>query len=346
MTSIPQRYRLIPGPTRVTLTLLPQSGSHFTIGGNPDPVQSISCGEAGRESNEPCWFTVYSPTGQAAARAEVAYATEQTQPEWRSPASCHLYFKPAGLDWIWNGAAIAGDNVTLLAHGEGPHSDSAIEFQPPAQPNHAKGPRYFPCLDANRVSLLDRSAAGNMIFRGNAPLSPMPGYPLIDFDTLHATLKLAYFNLTGLTDFPEKGRYVLRDIALLDGRAEGKMLLRELMSFGGSDAPRELKSREWFPAAPTLVSRSGILAQMAHWPVSAFDALSESALDVTKLGATQLRLWMNRREALPQIYYIHCADGHERAGILSAWYLLTSREMSLSDAYMLGASLNGCPAGL
>lgn len=346
MISIPQRYRLVPGLTRVTLTLLPQSGAYFTVGANPNPVQSFSCGEVNRETNEPVWFTVYSPTGQAAARAEVAYATAQTQPEWRSPASCHLYFKPASVDWIWNGTAIAGDNVTVLADGEGPHTTWTIEFQPPAQPTHSKGARYFPCLDAGRVSLLDRSITGNMIFRGNAPLSPMPGYPVIDFDTLHATLKLAYFSLTGLTDFPEKGGYVLRDIALLDGRAEGKMLMRELMSFGGSDINAELKNRDWFPAAPAPVSPSGILGQMTHWPVSTTESLSDSALHFTKFAATQLRLWMNRRETLPHLYYFHCADGHERSGVMSAWYLLTSREMALSDAYMRGSANDGYSAEL
>jgi hypothetical protein len=342
MISIPQRYRLIPGPTRVTLTLLPQSGAYFTLGGNPNPVQSFSSGEAGRSDNSPTWFSVYSPGGQVAARAEVAYATVRTQPEWRSPASCHLYFRPGSLDWIWNGAAIAGDNASVLCDGEGPHSNSAVAFQAPVQPNSAKAPQQFPCLDANRVSLLDRSSAGNMIFRGNAPLSPTPGNQLVDFDALHATLKLAYFNLTGQSDFPEKGRYVLRNIALLDSRAEAKMLMRELMSFGGTD----LKNRSWFPAEAAGVSRSGILGQMMHWPVSPSDTLSDSTLELTKIAASQLRTWMSRRETLPHIYYIHCADGQERTSVMSAWYLLTNREMSVSDAYMLGSSVNGLPVGL
>lgn len=347
MTSIPQRYRLLPGSTRVTLTLLPQTGTYFTVGGNPEPVQSFTCGSVGREDNTPVWFTVFSPTGLAGAQAEVAYLSPQPQPEWRSPSSCHLYFRPGSLDWIWNGAAIAGDNASVLADGEGPHTDSTIAFRPPARPNLARGPRLYPCLDNLRVSLLDRNGlTGNMIFRGNAPLAPTPGNQLVDFDTLHNTLKFAYFNLTGQADFPDKGRYVLRDIALLDGRAESKMLLRELMSFGGSDVGADLKNREWYPAAPSAVSRSGILAQMSHWPVSVSEALSDNSLDFTKLAATQLRSWMNRREALPQIYYIHCADGHERSGVMSAWYLLTNREMSLSDAYMLGTAVNGFPVGL
>lgn len=337
MISIPQRYRLIPGPTRVSVTLLPQSGAHFTLGGNPDPLQSFTIGVAGREDNAPVWFTVYSPTGLAAARIEVAYLSDHSQPEWRSPASCHLYFKPGSLDWIWNGSAVAGDNVTVLADGEGPHAEAVIAVQPPALPSNHKAPRQYPCLDHNRVALLDRSGAGNMIFRGNAPLSPMPGFPLVDFDTLHASLELAYFSQTGQSDFPDKGCYVLRDIALLDGRLEGRMLQRELMSFGGCDFPRELRNREWFPADPAPVSRSGILGQMAHWPVAAADALSESSLDVTKQGALRLRGWMNRREALPHLYYIHCADGHERSGMMSAWYLLTSREMPAAESCMMGA---------
>lgn len=345
MTSIPQRYRLIPGPTRVTFTLLPQSGAYFTLGGNPDPVQSFSSGDAGRDG-APIWFSVYSPGGQVAARLDVAYQTTQTQPEWRSPASCHVYFKPGSLDWIWNGAAIAGDNASVLVDGEGPHADSTIAVQPPARPSANRAPQLFPCLEAGRISLLDRSATGNMIFRGNLPLAPTPGNQLVDFDTLHNSLKFAYFNLTGQTDFPEKGRYVLRDIALLDGRAEGKMLQRELMSFGGSDPGRELKSRCWYPTVAAPVSRSGIVAQMAHWPTSPDEVLSDAALDTTKVAATQLRNWMNRRETLPHIYYIHCADGHERAGVMSAWYLLTNREMSIADAYMLGASVNGFPGGL
>jgi hypothetical protein len=281
-----------------------------------------------------------------AARAEIAYVTDRTQPEWRSPASCHIYFKPGNLDWIWNGSAVAGDNASILADGEGPHTDSTIVFQPPFRPSGTKATQQFPYLENSRISLLDRSGTGNMIFRGNAPLSPVPGNQLVDFDMLHDTLKLAYFNLTGQTDFPEKGRYVLRDIALLDGRAEGKLLQRELMSFGGSDVGTDLRDRAWYPSIPATLSRSGIKGQMAHWPVSSAEALSDAALDFTKLAATQLRNWMNRREALPHLYYIHCADGHERAGVMAAWYLLTNREMSVADAYMLGASVNGLPAEL
>lgn len=346
MISIPQRYRLSPGPTRATFTLLPQEGVYFTVGGNPEPVQSFSRGEVGRHENEPVWFTVYSPTGLAAARVEVVYDAPLMSLEWRPPSCCHLYFKPGGLDWIWSGAAIAGDNVSILASGEGPHGDSTITLRPPTRPNGGRAGRQFPFLDSSRVSLLDRNGTGNMIFRGNQPLAPGAGNQLIDFDALHETLKFSYFSHTGFTDFPEKGRYVLRDIALLDSQAEGKMLQRELMSFGGSEIGKDLKNRSWYPAAPAAMSASGIRAQMAHWPISQADALSESSLDFIKLAAAQLRGSMSRQEALPHIYYIHCADGHERSGVMAAWYLLTNRDMSLSEAYMLGAALNGLPAGL
>src|SRR5258707_278604 len=138
MISIPQRYRLSPGLTRATFTLLPQEGVYFTVGGNPEPVQSFSRGEVGQHESEPLWFTVYSPTGWAAARVEMLYDAPLMSLKWRPPSSCPLYFKPGGLDWIWSGAAIAGDNVSTLADGEGPQGDSTIVLCPPTRPNSGR----------------------------------------------------------------------------------------------------------------------------------------------------------------------------------------------------------------
>lgn len=337
MTPLPQTYRIAPGPHRVTLTLLPQPETYFTVAGDPTWVQRFSCGGVGRGAGKPLPFTLHSPAGMVAVQAEMVYEAPVTRPEWRAPAWCHLYLKPGGTDWLWRGAAIAGDNATILTNGAGPHGDATIAFRRPSLPNAAKGPRQYPCLDGFRVSLLDHSFAGNMIFRGNQPLAPAPTNQLVDFDALHETLKLTYFTETGRSDFPEKGFYVLRDIALLDGAAEKEMLLRELLSFGGADIRADLGNRAWHPAMPATMCASGIKGQMSHWEIPS-NALSD--LDSQRMVrdmAALLRNRINRRESLPHIYYVHCADGAERTDLVTVCYLLAHQETpglgpSASDA--------------
>lgn len=336
MNSSPQRYRLFPGPTRVTLTLLRQSGAYFTVADDPRPVQRFICGPATMDT-EPLCFEVHSPLDQVAAHAEVAHHAGIGEARAISSAFCHLYFRPGGPDWIWRGAAIAGDSLSVLADGEGPHAEPVISFRPPAEPEPRRTPPDLPCLDAGRVLLLDSASNGNMIFRGNLPLSPAPGGPRLDFDRLHTTLALIHFTLTGRLEFPGKGRYVLRLVSLLDRRTEGHMLAGELDSFGDPIIDLGSADGPWHPHAPRTVSESGMLAQIAHWPVPSIATPGSAAPDLYGEIAGRLREAMNSRDDLPHVYFIHCADGGKRVSALSAWYLLSQRD----EAPPIGSRLGG-----
>jgi hypothetical protein len=261
------KYNLVPtGETEVTITLTPQTNTYFTKGSDTTKLQTFTIGQVGVKGSKQK-FTLHTDHEYASAMIEVQYVSPHpSKTDWNPPSYCHIYFKPNGTDWIWSGESIVGDNPSVLVAGEGLHKTADIELQVPTQANPAQGGNQYQCLESSIVFLLDKKENGNMVFRGNEPLAPGASDQLVDFNTLHNTLKQKYFRQTGKMDFPEKGKYVLRDIAFL-GPGEDSMMLRELKSFGGSKIS-QLDNQAWYPASPaSVLGSSGVLGQMSNWNV-------------------------------------------------------------------------------
>ena len=342
-----QDYSLDPGKNLVTITLISE-GASFS---NTTVQKTLTYGI--QTSSEPAKsFTVYSNGEWVLAKVETQYLP-QTIPNPKHkkgsdtpktltvnpPSYCHIYFKPQGSNWLWSTDAQTADNPTIFAKGQGEHDIETITIQCPTAQNPNSEPATLPNLNSELVFLLDKNTNGNMLFRGNEPLGPGESGQQINFQTLHNCLKSKYQLQTGKFDFPEMGKYVLRDIAFLDHVPTGELpiLMAEISSFGATEASKV--HQKWFPSEPGTFS--GMKGQVANWNVEP----SNITLDVQMVE--NLTTWVNSTftdpktgKVLPVIYYIHCSSGHDRTGMISSGYLMKKYGLELSEAYILGTTIH------
>lgn len=335
-----QAYDLKPGTSQVTITLI-SKGASFS---NTESTKTFNTGTIGNKNpNEN--FTVYS-------NGEFVYALIETQykPITRTghkpidpPSYCHIYFKPGGTNWLWSTDAQTADNDSIFPGGQGERTGSTITIQSPTDQNPSSLPSTLPNLNSELVFLLDKNVNGNMLFRGNEPLKPGLKCQDIDFHTLHNCLKTKYQRQTGLDNFPEMGKYILRDIAFLGHNINGELpiLLAEVGTFGALELSQV--DQKWYPASPKNFS-SGMKAQVSNWNVE--PAETSTALDVEMIK--NLSTWMNtdspykdaNHNPIPVIYYIHCSSGHDRTGMISSGYLMHHYGLGLTDAFILGTTIH------
>lgn len=329
-----QAYSLTPGESLVTVTLI--TGGYI----NTEGTKSISFGQVGTNSPASS-FTVYSDYEYALAMVETQYDPVSLPAGTVDPPSyCHVYFKLGSTDWYWSTDALPADNPTIFDH-QGEHTSADIVIQLPTELNPSGIVSTFPCLNSDLVFLLDMSAAGNMLFRGNEPLKPGTSGQDIDFEMLHRSMATKYMLQTGKSDFPEIGKYLLRDIAFLNPTGdEGDMLGAEIASFGAQELSEV--SQKWFPLTPAAVPNGQMIGQVANWNV-------EPEADSVSLNlelVSCLKEWMqepmkdNSGNALPVIYYIHCSSGHDRTGMMASAYLAENYGLDVSEGYILGTTIH------
>ncbi|WP_074407636.1 hypothetical protein [Aquimarina megaterium] len=335
-----QTYDLKPGTSQVTITLISKGASFSTT----ESIKTFNTGTIGNKNSKES-FTVYS-------NGEFVYALIETQykPVTRTghkpidpPSYCHIYFKPGGTNWLWSTDAQTADNDSIFPGGQGERTGSTITIQSPTDQNPSSLPSTLPNLNSELVFLLDKNVNGNMLFRGNEPLKPGLKCQDIDFHTLHNCLKTKYQLQTGLDNFPEMGKYVLRDIAFLGHNINGELpiLLAEVGTFGALELSQV--DQKWYPASPKKFS-SGMKAQVSNWNVE--PAETSTALDIEMIK--NLSTWMKtdspykdaNHNPIPVIYYIHCSSGHDRTGMISSGYLMHHYGLGLTDAFILGTTIH------
>lgn len=348
-------YLLAPQANAVATVVL-LSGSFSST----DATQtSISCGTLGATSGTALNFTIYNISAYAEGYVTIQYPTGPAVKGVYPTATeeCHLNFflalttdtSATGVGWQQDTkGAFPGDNLTIL-----PPSCLGSDHPTPILLNPSQGSggnsgidSLYQVLNPQIVFLVDCQANGNMLFRGNtpfaAPLVPN-GNQAVDFKELHAYMKTCYETQypDAPAKFPAMGSYVLRDICVQDPSSEGGSMTMELNGFLPSgtqpgSVPLTQIDQAWYPltdATPTP------LRQMSNWQIEPHDNSSNDTTD--QQTAKQLNTWMQQTETLPHIYYIHCASGHDRTGILAATYLMYAYpSISLQQAFIQGTTIN------
>lgn len=259
-------------------------------------------------------------------------------------AECHLNFLLGDADKPWaldTSGSYPNDNDTII----GAFSSSTPANIPVVQPSGASPSgvdSLYQVLDPYMVFLVDKHANGNMLFRGNVPFTAPTtanGPQSVDFDGLHAAMKAKYGSQTGLSDFPAKGSYILCDICLQSTQSEGGSILWELESFGG-DALTQLADRAWYPATPA----APLNAQMCNWEIEPHTTPGNDVFDWH--SAQKLSTMLSATQSQPYIYYIHCASGHDRTGIVASSYLIVNRALDLKKALIQGTTIAKLPSDM
>lgn len=245
---------------------------------------------------------------------------------------------------------------------------SAVEKVQAEVANHTLvQPSNKSILDPEMVFLLDE-VNGNLIFRGNSPLTAKTETnpdQLIDFSALQAAMAVAYEKKMD-SHFPyQDTTYELCVVALV-GEGDG-ILSSEVQSFGGQDSDL---SREWYPSLknggyPINIDGNEIKARITQWNIGLAEPIptDPNLLMGTEL-AKKLNTWVNvgltdsKNEdpvdkTIKRVIYMHCANGHDRTGLMCNSYL-NQKVIEASGAYMfnkddvttnyiLGTTLNKVP---
>lgn len=342
-TKYKQAYTLDPGTSQVTISIL-SLDAYFVLEGQTAKLQTFTYGAIGTAQSNPQQFTLHSDGQYVLAMIESQYDSTKIA---TSPSYCHLYFKPEGSNWLWATDVQTGDNGSLFTIGQGQQTTNSIAIQVPTEANPAGVPGGLPNLDSSIVFLLDKNANGNLLFRGNEPLNDQMTNQSVDFTALHQVLKAQYEKQTSKTDFPEIGSYILRDIAFLDPdpAGEGNILAAEIGSFGATD-PKQV-DQKWYPETVEKPLSGGMLGQVANWNVEPTGGSPKHPnLNMDVEIAKNLSTWMGTQltdaagNDIPTVYYIHCASGHDRTGMVATGYLIHNYTMDLSRAYILGTTIS------
>lgn len=223
-------------------------------------------------------------------------------------------------------------------------------------PQHAGRLHQYQELNPDMVSLVDvytpaanmnvKNPAPNFLFRGNEPLT-IPavndGPQTVDFEGLHSIFTTRYHEATG-KQFPSSmSDYCFHDVCLRDPKRDNH---QETHAFDPS------KSTPLEPTASTLTttyeenmwltsSHAPNGAKMCWWPVNPSGAPYDDTNFLFQLdkwaGKTLVNL-MNTPHDKPHVYYIHCANGHDRTGLVAYSYFV-ERGVPPEKAYILGSTV-------
>lgn len=342
----PASYAYLIAPstlvTNVTLTLT--QGGNFTASGpftypaNAGPSQTVTPGQA---------ITLYSPSGYIDGYISCNYNGAYQQ--------CAMNFMLAGSP-PWDVDSSGGFSNSAIIGGYDSSTANNIPVVPPQSQGGGGTPSSFPVLDQYMVSLVDYyplvipgDRPATYLFRGNVPFTTPPkanGTQSVDFTQLDAYLRQVYGAQTGNTDFPAIGDYLLVDICLQDLDSESGSIQWELNSFGATQPPVDtpltaLAGGAAYPPFPETPWGCPALkrgAQMINWPVEPHGQQGNSTQD--QGWAQQLSALMTAPQFnIPTVYYIHCASGHDRTGLLASAYLVANRQLSLQRALIQGTTL-------
>lgn len=255
-----------------------------------------------------------------------------TNQSTETKSQCNICFiLEPGSPFIWQatGTRGQGDNPSMFPPGPGrnatEHDTTTVTVQKITQANPSVPPSSAQVLRPSQVFLVDWDIKNKTILvRGNSPLGQESnGGQTIDFKNLQTAIVDACAAANGPT-LADLGDYVLHDIALLSS-AEEYIWGNEYFSFSGNiDEPNNAQCT-WFPATPTPlrgITTGSPTGQMCRWNVEPVDTSigTVEPMILTTL-ATHLKSWMETSDEVYHIYYIHCASGHDRTGMVASTYL-------------------------
>jgi len=254
---------------------------------------------------------------------------------------CFILNPESSFVWQATGKRGQGDNPSMFPPGSGKntteHDTTTVTVQKITEANPSVPPSSAQVLRPSQVFLVDWDINNKTILvRGNSPLGEeSKGGQTINFANLQSAIVNACTAAHGPT-LADLGNYVLHDIALLSS-AEEYIWANEYFSFTGNSGEPNSAQRTWFPSTPTPLRgiNSGTpTGQMSRWNVEPVDATVGSVKPTILIDlVTHLKTWMETPEEVYNVYYIHCASGHDRTGMVASTYLAYK---SLTSSIPLG----------
>jgi len=247
---------------------------------------------------------------------------------------CHLFMdlssptppSPSQVQWAVD--PVSGDITSAFAQSS---TNTVIGI---GQPSSGGGnvPSLRAPLDPNIVYLVDYNAStGNMLFRGNLPFTPGMTQT-VDFAGLNSIFQKRFSQLLPGQQFPAS--YNLVVVSLIEAQGEG--LDVEAVAFGTT--VQALSANQ--PSSP--VANPGGVTQIANGQLLWASVLPLIPAPVIKIGQT---LSTDMRTAgtnpkTPTIYYVHCANGHDRTFLAVSSYLFSAYpKISTDNLYMYGTTV-------
>ncbi len=330
-----QNYLLAPQAS--TTTVLTLTSGTLCLNGSTTPLTSFTLVAPATGAAQ--LFTISNTSKYAEGYVTITYTptggTAQT-------AECHLNFFLGTTAWGQDtSGSFPNDDTSILPSASSGGVPTGIPVTAPAGNSGTGIDSLYQVLNPEMVFLVDYYPEHKtMLFRGNTPFNTPAtnnGQQSVDFDTLHEYMKAKYEQQTGNTDFPEKGSYTFRDICLQSTASEGGSILWELESFGGTSLT-QLAGQVWVPADATTAQN-----QMCNWEIEPHQAPANDTFDMD--AVEKLNNWMSPATPNPfyYIYYIHCASGHDRTGIVASAYMIANRKFSLNRSLIYGTTLAKLP---
>ena len=357
-----QQYTLTAkAGTKIILTK--QDDTNYIIIQNGKEVESVTIGLTTSTSAESTTITIKSKTS---AYSNAVISCEYAAiPNWsnQDKSQCNICFNltDTGSYWSITGETSQGDNLSIFSTNH--PMTQTVEVQIPTLKNSQTEASPQPVLDPNMVFLLD-TVGDNLFFRGNAPLGAQKeGDPNqnIDFPKFVAALDSALHKAKGL-HLPDSG-YEICIIALLSQGGEDGILIPEIESFGGTKAQL---SEDWYPSAQNVAysipSLTNVTGRMCQWNINPAGTKNGIYVKMAQQLAVKMNIWINNgignidANNTKRIFYIHCASGHDRTGMMSASYLAQKKvslndfsngesftDTDLTETYIMGTTLNKIP---
>lgn len=343
-TDTAQQFQISPGPGIVaTVHVNPSATISYTdAGGNKvSGKQNASVGSLTGTNGAALLFTVHSADGYADGHISITYGKDSES------AHCAVNFN-LGKTTPWDISPSANNDPSILTYSSGAPTNIAIS-KPTGNVPSGISSTCQP-LNKSMVFAVDLNKTGNMVFRGNCPLAAATtnwGPQRIDYETIHSFLAMRFQEEVGEA-FYDIGSYVFCDVNLQSPVSETQYLQYEIDSMGGSNIA-SLDNQAWYPATGAYQDpTSGMLCRMVNYSINP-DVTPESAIDdFDQSCATHLNTWMNatNEDGLPYVYYVHCASGHDRTGIICSTYLMMQHpDYSLDEAFVRGTTVHKLLAG-
>ncbi|WP_259017166.1 hypothetical protein [Emticicia fluvialis] len=326
------QYVLAPQPGVIAVLTL-MSGT-LTLEGSTESSTSLQVPNTNNQNT----FTVTNGSAYAEGVINITYSIKGiSNPQ---TAECHINFFLGTTQWEQDSSgSFPLDNTTILpAKSSGPLPTN-FPVVPPTSGGSSGVDSLYQVLNPAMVFLVDyRPEHQTMLFRGNTPFAAPTadnGQQAVDFGSLHTYMENQYISQTGNTDFPAQGSYTLRDVCLQSQESEGQSILWELESFGGTSL-NQLNTKTWVPADNSSNTTQN---QMCNWQIEPHTQPGNDVFDWDSVK--QLSDWMCPKDPNTNfyIYYIHCASGHDRTGIVASAYMIVNRGLSLNHSLIYGTTL-------
>jgi hypothetical protein len=317
-------------PQADTSTVLTLDSGQIYISGSTTPQSSITLDSTGAGLSQ--LFTIGGDSEYAEGYVTITYNSGA------DTAECHMNFFLGTTSWNQDSSgSFPNDNTTIIPAASSSATPTLIPVTQPTGGGSSGIDTLYQVLDPEMVALVDYYPENKtMLFRGNTPFNTPAtsnGQQSVDFESLHKYMKAKYESQTGNTDFPAFNNYKLRDVCLQSTASEGGSILWELDSFGGTELS-QLANQVWYPA-----DVPGAQNQMNNWEIEPHNLPGNDTFDMD--AVKKLSAWMSPA-TVPDtyhIYYIHCASGHDRTGIVASAYMIANRQFSLNRSLIYGTTI-------